>query len=166
MTSLLTPRNIFLLIVFVCVGSMAAAFYFEYVMGLEPCPLCMTQRFFMVLTGVIAIVALIHRPKTVGVTIYSLVCALMAFAGSFFSGRQVWLQSLPPEEVPACGPPLEYIMENFPLLDALQVLLAGDGNCSEVLWQFFGMSMPMWVLIVFVGLGVLSLSNVVWVRRG
>lgn len=154
-------RQTNLCIVAISVISMLFAFYFQYVQDLAPCPLCMTQRVFVVLAGLIALAAYIHNPQHVGLRIYAALTAAAAVAGGFFSSRQLWLQSLPEDQVPACGPPLEYIMENFPLLDALQVLMRGDGNCAEVTWQLFGFSMPAWVLLIFITLALISLSQVV-----
>lgn len=147
------------LVFLACAVSMACAYYFELVMGLEPCPLCITQRVFVCLAGFIALAAAIHNPSTLGVRVYGGFVLVASVAGAYFSGRQLWLQSLPADEVPACGPPLEYIMQNFPMMEALQVLLRGDGNCSEVTWMFIGLSMPAWVLIIFVGLGLFAISN-------
>lgn len=76
----------------------------------------------------------------------------MAAIGSGFSLRQLYLQSLPPDQVPACGPDIAYMFENFPLLDAVSLLLRGDGNCAEVAWTFLGLSIPAWTFIAFVGL--------------
>ena len=139
--------------------AMACAYYFELVMGLEPCPLCITQRVFICLAGFIALAAAIHNPAITGIRIYGFFVLLASTAGAYFSGRQLWLQSLPPDQVPACGPPLEYIMQNFPFMEAMQVLLRGDGNCSEVSWMFLGLSMPAWVLIIFAGLALFAVSN-------
>ncbi len=155
----ITPRIVNGLIFMACVCAMLCALYFQYVMGLPPCPLCITQRVFICLVGVLAFMALIHNPKASGINFYAVLTGLSAAAGAFFAGRQVWLQSLPEDQVPACGPPLDYIMNNFPILDALQVLLAGDGNCAEVTWRFIGLSMPSWVLIIFIGLFACSLYS-------
>lgn len=157
----LSARTINWLIVAVATMSMIMAYYFEYIVGLEPCPLCMTQRVFVVLVGCIALVAALHNPAALGLKVYAGMGIVAAIAGGYFSGRQLWLQSLPEDQVPACGPPLEYIMQNFPLLEALQVLLTGDGNCAEVVWQFLGLSMPAWVLIIFIGLIVTNISHLI-----
>lgn len=157
-------RQVNLGIALICAASMLMALYFQYVQGLAPCPLCMTQRAFVSLAGALALLAAVHNPRPAGVRVYAGLTLLAAIAGGFFSSRQLWLQSLPPDQVPACGPPLDYIMANFPLFDALQVLMRGDGNCAEVSWQLFGLSMPAWVLIIFIGLAVLSVWQ--WWRAG
>ncbi len=76
--------------------------------------------------------------------------------GSWVAGRQVWLQGLPEDQVPLCGPPLEYILEVFPLFDVINALFMGDGNCAEISWHFLGLSMAGWSLIFFVLLMFLS----------
>lgn len=134
------------------VGLLGYGYYSQYVDGLEPCPLCITQRFFFFLTGILALVAVIHRPGRVGTVTYSIFGALFASLGGVFAGRQLWLQSLPEDQVPACGPSLSYILEAFPVMEALNVLMRGDGNCAEVLWVFMGITMPGWALIWFIAL--------------
>lgn len=133
---------------------MGYGLYSQYIDGLEPCPLCMTQRFFFCMIGGLAFIALFH---TRGNIAYSLLMALSAIGGISTAGRMVWLQHLPADEVPACGPSLQYMLETFPISDALTALFTGDGNCAEVLWQFLGFSMPEWALAWFVGFFFASL---------
>ena len=129
-----------------------AVYYFERQLGLDPCYLCMTQRFFVVLTGAIFLLAGLHNPASVGRKIYAVLGVLSAAGGGYFSGKQLWLQSLPEDKVPVCGPPVEYVMDAFPVLEMIKMLTAGDGNCAEVQWQFLGLSMPGWVLVAFTGM--------------
>ena len=157
MVYLQSPRRVNLVLFGICLFSMACALYFELVLGLEPCPLCITQRLFMVLVGVLALIAALHNPGISGQRIYAVLTALAAVGGGFFSSRQLWLQQLSAEQVPVCGPPLGYLIDNFPLWETLQVLLRGDGHCAEVSWHFLGLSMPAWVLLIFVVLLLLSL---------
>ena len=88
--------------------------------------------------------------------------AFFGLAGAWISGRQVWLQGLPEDEVPLCGPPLEYIIDVFPFADVLNALFMGDGNCAEIPWQFLGLSMAGWSFIWFVV--IISLAIVALVR--
>ncbi|WP_349678479.1 disulfide bond formation protein B, partial [Marinimicrobium sp. UBA4509] len=136
---------------------MAVALYMEHAMGLEPCPLCVSQRIFVILVGVWALLAFLHHPGRIGRGIYAGLGVLSAVAGGAVSSRQLWLQSLPASEVPACGPGVDYILDTFPLLDALRVMLTGDGNCAEVAWSLFGISIPGWTLIGFILLGLAHL---------
>jgi disulfide bond formation protein DsbB len=128
---------------------MATGYYMQYVLDMEPCPLCMTQRVFIVLAGLIALLAFLYNPSGRGVAIYGSLTALAAAAGSSFSIRQLYLQSLPPDQAPACGPSVAYILETFPLNKALTLMLKGDGNCAEILWSFLGISIPGWTLVAF-----------------
>jgi disulfide bond formation protein DsbB len=75
--------------------------------------------------------------------------------------RQLYLQSLPAEQAPACGPGLGYMLENFPFMQALEIMLKGDGNCATVVWTFIGISIPGWTLIAFIGLAAISIWQLV-----
>ncbi len=153
-----TPRFTNLAIFVICAIAMAVAYYMQYQMNLEPCPLCMTQRIFVMAVGGIALVGYIHAsaPK-----FYSILTLLSACFGGGFSLRQLYLQSLPPEDAPACGPGLGYMLENFPLMKALEVMLKGDGNCAEVVWTFMGLSIPGWTLVLFIMLAGTSVWQLV-----
>lgn len=149
---LLRPRWLNGLIAFGCIFMMAVALYMEHVMHLIPCPLCIFQRVAVIGVGIIALIAAIHNPGPMGTRVYGGGVILAAIAGSALSGRQLYLQSLPPEEVPACGPGLDYLMDVFPLMDVLSMVFQGDGTCAEVVWTLFGISIPGWTLIGFIGL--------------
>lgn len=151
------PRVINLLIFLACAALILVALYMQYGKGLAPCPLCMTQRIFFITIGVLNLIACLHNPGRLGLTIYSVLSILLAAGGGTFSSRQLWLQSLPADQVPACGPSLDYILETFPIMEALSVMMRGNGNCAEVVWQLFGISIPGYALIAFCGIGLLSL---------
>lgn len=153
----LTPRLWFLLGFFGCVFLLSMGAYFQFVDGLEPCPLCISQRIAILLTGLVFLLAGLHNPGVVGVKIYALLGALIALGGGAISTRHVWLQHLPPEEVPECGPGLDYIFNNFPLTETLKLMLNGTGDCAKVDWTFLSLSMPAWTLIAFLLLAALSL---------
>ena len=140
-----------------CVGLMAYALYAQHVLGLEPCPLCILQRIAVIATGVVFLIAGLHAPAGAGRWIYAALATLAAGAGAGIAGRHVWLQSLPPDQVPACGPGYDYMMEAFPLDKALGMIFTGSGECADVDWQFLGLSMPWWTLIAFIGLIVWAL---------
>jgi disulfide bond formation protein DsbB len=144
-----TAKNTNLLIFFGCASAMAVAYYMQYKMGLEPCPLCMTQRIFIIATGMIALAAFIHATIGQHHKSYSAFSLLASITGGGFSMRQLYLQSLPPEQAPACGPGLGYMLENFPFMRALEIMLKGDGNCATVVWTFMGISIPGWTLAAF-----------------
>lgn len=140
-------RPTFVLIVLSVIGLMGYGLYTQYYGGLEPCPLCMTQRFFYVLVGVFALIGSIHLS---GRRVYGGLVALAALGGVITAGRQTWLQHLPEGKAPACGPSLEYMLETFPFSEALKMLFLGDGNCAKIDWTFLGLSMAEWSLLCFI----------------
>lgn len=150
-------RQTNLLIVLAVIGLMGYGLYSQYVDGLDPCPLCMTQRIFFCLTGALAFLAFVHNPQGLGMKIYGGLMAISSALGAAAAGRQIWLQHLPEDKVPACGPSLEYMIETFPFSEALKMLVMGDGNCAEVKWQFLGFSMPEWAMLWFVFFIVVSI---------
>lgn len=156
------PQTIRLAIFFAVVGLLGYGYYSQYVDGLEPCPLCITQRFFFFLTGILGLAAFLQKPAVLGTRLYGFFGALFAILGGVFASRQLWLQALPEDQVPACGPSLQYMLEAFPLMEALSVLMRGDGNCAEISWMFMGISMPGWALIWFV---LLMLGWLLQLRR-
>ena len=143
-------RSLYLIGFLVCVGLLAGALYFEHVLGLEPCPLCIFQRLFFIGIGILCLSAFIHNARGWGNQLYAGLGCLLAIGGGAVSARHVWLQHLPPELVPDCGPGLSYMFETFPLTRALEMVLAGSGECAEVSWRFLGLTMPAWTLIIFV----------------
>ncbi|SOB76924.1 disulfide bond formation protein DsbB [Marinobacter sp. LV10R510-11A] len=142
-------RAIFACIFVVCAGLLGVAFYMEHVMGLEPCPLCWLQRFGFMGVGLVSLVAALHGPKQLGVRIYGLLLVATAGAGLGTAGRQLWLQNLPADQVPACGPSVEYMLDVLPLSEVLTTALRGTGDCAAVVWRFLGLSIPGWTAVVF-----------------
>ena len=135
---------------------LVAVFYFQNHLQLEPCYLCITQRVFVIAIAVVCALAVLHNPQQYGQKIYAGISTLLAFIGSYFSIKQLWLQSLPEDQVPACGIPVDYLFDVFSLSEAITHLLKGDGNCAEVQWQLLGLSMPGWVLVTFIGYAVIG----------
>lgn len=121
-------------------------------MALEPCPLCILQRVMVIATAIVALIGAIHNPGIKGIKVYGGLAALMAAGGAALSMRQLWLQSLPEDAKPSCGPGLDYLMDVFPLTEVFSMILSGDGTCAEVVWQFLGISIPGWTLVGFIGL--------------
>ncbi len=138
-----------------CAVLVAAAYYLQFVEGMEPCPLCIFQRFAMAALGVVFLVAALHHPRRWGRYVYALLVAVAAGIGAAIAGRHVWLQSLPEDQVPACGPGLSYLLDRFPLLDVIEVVLQGSGECAEV-DLVLGLSIAVWTLMAFIGLGVVG----------
>jgi disulfide bond formation protein DsbB len=143
-----------------CAALLGYAYYLQYVVGLNPCPLCLVQRgFFYAVMAAFALAAL-HPHR-----IYPGFAALFALGGIAAAGRQVWLQHLPPERVPACGPDLYFMLENFPLTRTLSTLIKGTGECAAVDWTFLGLSIAEWSLLWFIALLVLALWLVLKGRK-
>ena len=153
----MSHRSIYALGFLGCAALIAIALYFQYVMDLEPCPLCIVQRIFFVVVGVICLVAFLHNPRGWGNKIYGLLGALGALAGAAVAARHVWLQNLPPELVPECGPGLEYMMRVFPLGQVVDMVFTGSGECAEVVWRFLGLTIPGWTLVVYAAIFSIAL---------
>lgn len=153
----MSSRLVFFLVFVLCAGLLGVAFYMEYVMGLEPCPLCWLQRFGFMAAGLVSLLAALLGPGGVGTRIYAFLMVVGAGAGLAVAGRQLWLQNLPADQVPACGPSVDYMLEVLPWMEVLTTALRGTGDCAAVTWQFLGLSIPGWtsvffVLVILVGL--------------
>jgi disulfide bond formation protein DsbB len=160
-----SPRTYFLLGFLYCVGLILAALYFQFADGLDPCPLCISQRIMVLAVGLVMLAAFLHNPGQSGIRRYALLGFATALAGGSISARHVWIQHLPADEVPACTPGLEYMFHYFPLTDTLKAMVTGTGDCAQVDWTLLGLSMPAWVLVCFVFLAALSLAQV-WNTAG
>jgi protein dithiol:quinone oxidoreductase len=150
------PRIWFCLGCLSCFTMLGIGAYLQLVENLEPCPLCISQRIAILLLGLVFLIAAIHNPAQKGIRIYSMLGTLMALGGGLISARHIWIQHLPPNEVPECSPGLDYVFENFPLTDTLKLMLNGTGECAKVDWTLLGMSIPEWTLLAFFGLALLS----------
>ena len=137
----------------VCSGMMAFALFSQYVWHLEPCPLCIFQRIALIALGLVFLLAGLQSVGQMGGRIYAVLLAVAALSGIGVAGRHVWLQTLPKDQVPACGPGLDFMVDTFPILEVLNMVLSGSGECAEVSWSFLGLTMPAWSLLSFVMLG-------------
>ncbi len=133
-----------------------AALYLQYVLHQDPCPLCMIQRFIFIAMLVLFAMATLHNPKRVGAKIYGALISLLALSGIGVASRHIWIQHLPKDEVPACGPGLDYMLENFPMADVWKELLHGSGECATKGWTFMTLGIPEWTLIWYVLLGIFA----------
>ena len=149
-------RKVLTLILLFSIGLLGTAFYMEYQMGLEPCPMCIVQRIAIALAGLAAFIGIIHNnfPK-----LYFSLTAFFSLSGGASAIRHLYLQSLPPDQIPSCGPDLNYLIENAYFSDALVKLFIGDGNCAEVVWSLLGISIPGWVLICASAIFLVSLRQ-------
>ncbi len=142
-----------------CVMMMAVALGLEHLVGLEPCPLCIFQRVAVIAAGGVFAVAALHDPKgRLGAALYGLLSLLAVATGIGLAGRHLWLQSLPADQVPSCGPGLDYMMEVLPLQQVVAMVLNASGECAEISARFLGLSLPGWTLIGFVVLSMVPLG--------
>lgn len=148
----------------ICAGLLAFGLYLQHVDGQEPCPLCIFQRVAFIALGAVFLLAAIHGPGRTGAVVYAVLGGIAAATGAGLAARHVWLQSLPADQVPACGPGLAYMMEQFPLMRMLQSVLSGSGECAEADWRFLGLTIAGWSLLWFVLLGVFAVW-LAWHRR-
>lgn len=138
------------------------ALYLQHYQNLDPCPLCIFQRIGLMVMGFFALIAALHNPKkSLARRIYSLLATIGVLWSTAVAGRHVWLQHLPPEDVPACGPGLDYWMQTFPLQSVIQKVLHGSGECAKVDWTLLGWSLPHWALLFFVALLLVNLCQLV-----
>ena len=139
-----------------CLLLLAGAYGLEWMAGMEPCPLCMVQRLVFVGMALVALVAFVHGSAGWGRFVYAGCNTLVAASGVAVAARHLWLQSLPPEAVPACGPGLDYMVEAFGFLETVPMVLAGSGECAEV-HTLLGLTLPGWTLGAYVLLGLWTL---------
>ncbi|WP_064747301.1 disulfide bond formation protein B [Lysobacter antibioticus] len=145
----------FLLGFLACAGLLAYAFYLQLYQHLEPCPLCIFQRVAFFALGLVFLLGAIHGPrKPGGRRAYGVLSLLAALAGIAVAGNHVRLQHLPPGQVPACGPGLDYMLEAMPIAGVIRKVMTGSGECAAVDWTFLGLAMPAWSLICFIVLAV------------
>jgi len=140
-----------------CAALLAYAYYSQYVMHLEPCPLCICQRVGVFAIGVLFAIAALHEPAGWGRRVYAGLLVLASLATIGVAARHLYIQSQPPGTVAACGASLDFMLKVFPLTDVLVKVLTGSGECATVSWRFLGIAMPGWVLIAAVGLAAYAL---------
>ena len=141
------PRSTFALIALICACFIGYALYLQHYEFQDPCPLCLVQRGFYLIIMIVGTAAAAHGR---GFNTYGWLAALAALGGAGTAGRQVWLQHLPKDQVPQCGPDLYYMMDNFPFAKMLGLLFQGSGQCAEVTWRLLGLSIAEWSLLWFV----------------
>jgi disulfide bond formation protein DsbB len=162
LTAKYSARNVFGALTLMCLALIGYAFYAQYVLNLQPCPLCMFQRVAVILVGVVSLVAALHGPLALGSRVYTVFGLLFSLLGAAIAGRHVWLQSLPKDQLPSCAPPLDYMWDNFPFGSMLKTILMTSGECANIDWTLFGFSMPVWTLVWFVGVSAALLVILVY----
>ena len=144
----MTPRIVFAVIFLACASLIALAIYLQEELGLEPCPMCILQRYAFVAIGAVALAAAIHGPRGIALKTYALLVTLLSIAGGGGAIRHSYLQHFPPK-VEACGTDLEFLVNTFPISQALPKIFAGTGSCSKVDWTLLGLSIPEWAIVWF-----------------
>jgi disulfide bond formation protein DsbB len=139
-----------------CVALLGYAYYTQYKLGLEPCPLCIFQRIGIAALGVVFLIAGLHSPRGWGASVYAVLIGLASLATAGVAIRHLYVQSLPPGTIPACGAPLDVLLQFTPVTEVIRKVLTGSGECSQVNWKFLGLAMPAWVLIWALVLGVVG----------
>jgi protein dithiol:quinone oxidoreductase len=142
-----------------CGGLLGYALFAQHGLGLEPCPLCVFQRVAVLVLGFVFLAAYVHNPGRAGARAYGGLALVAAGAGIAFAWRQLWLQSLPADQVPECGPGLNFIMDVFPFWEAVKMVFQGSGDCAKIDWTFLGLSMAGWVLISLAALAAVAAWN-------
>ena len=159
----LSFRTAYLLGFVVCIALLGYAYYVQFDLGIEPCPLCIFQRLAVIVMGVFFLIGALHNPGRSGRKAYALLVLLAAAAGVSIAGYHLWVQHLPPDPMAGCTPGWNYWVENYSLRYAWSKTLAaaftGHADCAEVNWTFLGLAMPFWTLVAFVAIGVAA----VWV---
>jgi protein dithiol:quinone oxidoreductase len=163
-SSALSSRALFLGLFAACAGLLGFGLYLQHSVGLEPCPMCIMQRYAFVLIGLTALVAGLHGPERTGSRVYAALILLTALAGGGVAVRQTWIQIYPPEFA-ECGPDLEFMLGSFPLADAMPMIFQGAGDCSKIDWTFLGLSIANWSLVMFALVMTFALAMIVR-RRG
>lgn len=148
------PRLGYALGFLVCAGLIGFALYLQYYEYQDPCPLCLLQRLVYIALMAVFLVAALHGPGRAGAIVYGGLLIATTAIGAAIAGRHVWLQHLPPDRVPECGPGLEFTLRKFPLFQALEKVFAGSGQCAEAGWKFLGLTIAGWSLVWFVLLGL------------
>ena len=150
------------LLVVASIVGMAFALYLEHVQGLNPCPLCIFQRVGLIGLGIISLIAFIHNPiSNAFKRFYAFLGSLSILWSTGVAARHVWLQNLPPDKVPSCGPGLDYWLDTLPMKSVLQQVLSGSGECAVVDWTLLGFSLPVWSLLFFAGLLAISIWQLI-----
>ena len=147
----------FLLVATACAGLLGYGLYLQHALFLDPCPLCIFQRMAFMWIGAVSLLAFIHNPTVRAYWVYAGLVWLGALVGSLVAGRHVWLQSLPPGEVPDCGMGLNYMLDTMPFAEVLSEVFYGSGECAEISWAFLGVCMPGWTLLWYIGLAIATL---------
>lgn len=151
-------RTLYFLGAIACFGAIGYALYVQYHMLMQPCPLCILQRVAFAAAGVFFLIGALHAPKSrAWRRLHAALVSLCALGGLLIAGRHVAIQLSPSDATAFCsGMDLNYMLDAMPLRDVLTTVLKGSGECAKIDWTFLGFSMPMWTLVLYVGVIALA----------
>ena len=144
----LPARMAYLALSITALGLLSFGLYLQHGVGLEPCPMCIMQRYAFLVVALLALLGGVHGPTRRGSRIYAALIGVAALTGASIAARQSWMQINPPL-IPECGPGLEFMLESFPLAQALPMIFRGAGDCTVIEWTFLGLSIANWSLVSF-----------------
>lgn len=156
MINRLTANAWALTIVVAAGATLFIALIMEHAFGMDPCPLCLMQRVWIFFAALMAYASLLHNPR---LGIYPLLTIVCAAVGAYFAAKQLHLQGLPADQVPSCGPDLQYMFDEFPLLEVLTAMTQGTGDCAKVSFRFLGLTLPGWALLACLGIAGLAVAQ-------
>lgn len=147
-------------------GLMGFGLYLQYVEHQDPCPLCMVQRVIFICILVLSALAALHGPRRVGERIYAVLIGMLSLVGAGVASRHIWLQNLPKDQVPACGPGLDYMLNTFPMAEVLKELMHGSGECATKGWTFLTFGIPEWSLLCYLVVGAWAILIALRAKQG
>ncbi len=156
MVGFLSARRFHGLVAFVAFALLAVAFYMEYQMALEPCPLCMLQRIVFLCVGLVSLASALTGSQAAR-RFFSWVVVVLSLIGAALAIRHLYLQQLPEDQLPACLPGLSYMFDVFPWQEIMQAMIMGTGECGDVVWTFLSISIPGWTLVAFAGMALINI---------
>jgi len=157
------PRRVLALVAVVCVALLAFGLYLQHVVGLEPCPMCIVQRYALVLVAVVAGITAMAKSRGLLIAGSGLLVLLSGF-GAFVAARQSFLQWYPPE-IASCGRDFYGMIETFPLKRAIPMIFKGSGDCTKIDWTFLGLSIANWSFLCFVAIVLVGLLLITRLAR-
>jgi disulfide bond formation protein DsbB len=154
---LFSTRSINLFGLLFCLFSLAGAYYLQYFQNIQPCLLCLLQRWVFVAIAIIFLLAFVHNPGKTGKKFYAFLTLFFSFCGISVAARQVWLQLQPPTASENCVPGVSFLLQTRPLPEVIKIMLQGSDDCARVVWRFMSITLAEWTLIFFVLIAVASL---------
>lgn len=152
-----STRSINLFSFLLCIFLLADAYYLQYFQNIQPCLLCLLQRWIFMAIAIIFLFAFVHNPKKTGQKIYAFLALIFSAGGIAAAARQVWLQHQPPASTPNCMPGMSFLIKTRPLHEVFTIMLRGSDDCAKVVWRLIGVTLAEWTLIFFILIAILSL---------